>query len=134
MRLALVPGTSDIIRLMHDFDRESLMIQVVPGGTEASLKSLIGPILSTINRPIGSPADITNSALFLARQLRQTINNRLTGVASAVGDPSIRAGAVVEIEGVGQDFSGNYRITAATHTINDQGYRTRFEFQKEILP
>jgi phage protein D len=125
---------SFLVAIAWDFDRESLMIHVVPGAAAASLKSLIGPILTTINRPIGSPADITNSALFLARQLRQTINNRLTGTASAVGDPRIRAGAVVEITGVGEDFSGNYRVTSATHTINDQGYRTRFQFQKEIIP
>jgi phage protein D len=125
---------SFLVAIAWDFDRETLQIQVVPGAAAASLKSLIGPVLTFINRPIGSPADITNSALFLARKLRQTINNRLTGTASAVGDPRIRAGAVVEIDGVGQDFSGNYRITSASHTLNSHGYRTQFQFQKEIIP
>jgi Phage protein D len=125
---------SFLVAIAWDFDRETLQLQVVPGAAAASLKSLIGPILTFINRPIGSPADITNSALFLAHKLRQTINNRLTGMAFAVGDPRIRAGAVVQIEGVGPDFSGNYRITSASHIINSQGYRTQFQFQKEIIP
>ncbi|MGI9073238.1 MAG: phage late control D family protein [Bryobacteraceae bacterium] len=125
---------SFMVAVAWDFDRESLQIQVVPGAAAASLKSIIGPITAFINKPIGSPADITNSAIFLVRKLRQTINNRLTGTAVAVGDPKIRAGAIVEIEGVGPDFSGNYRIVSASHVINTQGYRTHFQFQKEILP
>jgi hypothetical protein len=125
---------SFMVAIAWDFDRESISIQVVPGAAAASLKTLIGPITSLINHPIGSPADIANSAMFLARQLRNTINNRLTGSGTAVGDPNIRAGAVVRLEGLGQDFSGLYRVTSATHTLDSAGYKTHFKVQKEIIP
>jgi phage protein D len=66
--------------------------------------------------------------------LRQKLNSRLTGSGSAVGDPRIRAGAVIRLEGLGPDFSGNYRVKSATHTLDTGGYRTNFEVYKEIIP
>jgi hypothetical protein len=123
-----------MVTVSWDFDRESIAISVIPGAAAASLKTLIGPITSLINRPIGSPADIANSALFLARKLRNTINNRLTGKGSAVGDPRIRAGAMIQLDNLGPDFSGVYRVVAATHSIDSAGYRTDFKVRKEIIP
>jgi phage protein D len=123
-----------MVTVYWDFDRESIGVSVVPGAAAASLKTVIGPILSYINRPIGSPADITNSALFLARKLRNIVNNRLTGSGSAVGNPAIRAGAMIELDGLGPDFSGVYRVASATHTLDSGGYRTNFKVRKEIIP
>jgi phage protein D len=70
----------------------------------------------------------------VVRELRNKINNRLTGSGSAIGDPRIRAGAIVRVEGLGPDFSGDYRVTSATHAMDTGGYRTNFEARKEILP
>jgi phage protein D len=123
-----------LVAIAWDFDRESISLQVVPGAAAASLKTLLGPITSLINHPIGSPADIANSAMFLARKLRNTINNRLTGSGTALGDPQIRAGAAIRLEGLGQDFSGIYRVTSAAHTLDSSGYKTHFNVQKEIIP
>ncbi len=117
-----------------NFDTQALAVTVVPSGTEAYLKSLIGPIDTIINRPISSPPDIINSAFFLTRKLRDALNNRLTATVGAVGDPGIVANAVVQFNGVGPDFSGNYRVTNATHVIDSNGYRTNFKVRKEIIP
>jgi hypothetical protein len=117
-----------------NFDSQSLAVNVVPSGTEAYLKSLIGPIDVMINRPISSPPDIIDSAMFLTRKLRNALNNRLTATASVVGDPGIVANAVVQINGVGPDFSGNYRVTNARHVLDSSGYRTTFKMRKEIIP
>ena len=70
----------------------------------------------------------------IARELRTKLNNRLTGSGSAVGDPRIRAGAVIRLEGLGPDFSGDVRVTSATHSIDTSGYRTSFDVRKEIIP
>jgi uncharacterized protein len=123
-----------LVTVFWDFDRESLGISVVPGAAAAVAKSLSGGIITLIDRPIGSPADITNSALMLAHELRNKLNNRLTGRGSAIGDPRIRAGAVIRLEGLGPDFSGDYRVSSATHSIDSGGYRTNFMVRKEILP
>ena len=66
--------------------------------------------------------------------LRNKVNTRLTGSGTAVGDPRIRAGAVIKLDGLGPDFSGNYRVTSATHSIDGNGYRTAFKVRKEIIP
>lgn len=117
-----------------DFDRESLAVNVVPGEAASFAKAANGPAINIVDQPISSPADIGNSALQIIRQLRQKLNNRLTGSGSAVGDPRIRAGAIITLEGLGPDFSGDYRVTSATHTINSGGYRTNFQVHKEIIP
>jgi len=39
---------------------------------------------------------------------------------------------VLQLEGVGEQFGGLYRVTSATHTIDSSGYRTNFEVRKEI--
>jgi phage protein D len=125
---------SFMVTASWNLDTQSLAINVVPGASAAYLKSLIGPIVSIINRPISSPPDIINSALFITRKLRDTLNNRLTARATAVGDPSLLANAVVQFNGIGPDFSGNYRITNAHHVIDANGYRTNVKVRKEILP
>lgn len=128
---------SFIVMISYDFDREAVKVLVVPGeagSVVASMKTLIGPVLTLIRHPIGSPADIVNSALLIAHKLRTKINNRLTGTGSALGDPNIRAGAVIRLDGIGQDFSGNYRVVSARHVIDHAGYRTDFSVRKEIIP
>ena len=120
-----------LVTAFWDFDRGSLGISVVPGAAAVALKD---PVFGIIDRPISSPADIANSALFLARELRNKLNNRLTGRGSAIGDPRIRAGAVIRLEGLGPNFSGDYRVSSATHSIDSGGYRTNFIVKKEILP
>jgi len=123
-----------LVAVGYDFDRESIVISVVPGAAAASLQSMLGSVLEIIDQPIASPADITNSALVIAHELREKLNNRLTGSGSAVGDPRIRAGAMIEVAGIGPDFSGNYRVVSATHSIDASGYRTNFEVRKELIP
>ena len=123
-----------LVTVSYDFDRESIAVSVIPGAVAALAPSLADPVLTLIDQPIRTPADITNSALKIAHELRQKINTRLTGSGTAVGDPRIRAGAMVRLEGLGPDFSGDYRVTGATHTIDGAGYRTAFEVRKEIIP
>lgn len=114
-----------------DFDRESVSISVFPGGDFAGFS---GPGDTTIDRPIRTPLDVAANALVIYRKLREKLNNRLTGSGSAIGDPRIRAGAVIRLEGLGPDFSGDYRVKSATHSLDGGGYKTSFEVFKEILP
>ncbi len=50
---------------------------------------------------------------------------------STVGLPELRAGAKVEILGIGSRLSGTYFVTETTHTINDNGYITKFKARRE---
>ena len=47
--------------------------------------------------------------------------------------PDIRAGTVLEIDGLGERFSGRYFVVSTTHTIGDSGYTTQFECRREEL-
>jgi phage protein D len=123
-----------VVTVGWDFDRETLTVSVVPGASAVATPSLAGPILTLIDQPIASPVDMTNSALKIAHELRTKLNNRLTGSGTAIGDPRIRAGKVIRLEGLGPDFSGDYRITNADHSIGGDGYRTHFKVRKEIIP
>ncbi len=123
-----------LVTVFWDFDRESLGVSILPGAAAKGAKLVSGPTYSIIDQPISSPADLANSALKIYRELRNKLNNRLTGSGSAIGDPRIRAGAVIRLEGLGPDFSGDYRVASATHSLDGGGYKTSFQVKKEILP
>lgn len=122
-----------LVTVFWDFDLERLGVTVVPGIAAKGAKSK-GSAFTIIDQPISSPADIATSALVIYRELRNRLNKRLTGSGSAIGDPRIRAGAVIRLDGLGPDFSGDYRVTSATHTVDGGGYRTNFDVHKELLP
>lgn len=125
---------SFLVSVGWDFDREAIKIAVVPGEAAAGAKLISGETVTIIDQPVSSPADLANSALQIYHELRRKLNNRLTGSASAVGDPGIRAGAVITLDALGPDFSGNYRVSSASHVVDSSGYRTSFQVRKEILP
>ena len=110
-----------------DYDRAAFNLQIYP--------DLVGEIpglgeeKSTISiKPTGFPASLRQ----ILSELLPRLNNRLTGSGSCVGDPRIKAGEVIDIEGVGEQFSGLYRITSATHSLDGGGYRTNFQVRKEV--
>lgn len=125
---------SFLVSVGWDFDREAVKIAVVPGEAAAGAKLVAGEAVTIVDQPVSSPADLATSALQIYHELRRRLNNRLTGSASAVGDPRIRAGSVLTIDGVGPDFGGDYRVSSASHVIDSGGYRTSFQVRKEILP
>jgi phage protein D/phage baseplate assembly protein gpV len=67
-----------------------------------------------------------------AKALAQAALDHATGaivLADGVvrGDPRIKAGAQVKIDGLGQRLSGTYTVTSSTHTISpSHGYETTF--------
>jgi phage protein D len=46
------------------------------------------------------------------------------------GIPDLVAGKTIEIEGVGDPFSGTYYVTSATHTLGEGGYETKFKVRR----
>lgn len=107
-----------------DWDRMSLTLSIVPG--VVPLGQNPGEYL--VDEPM-TPFSIPRK---LIAELLPKLNNRLTATGSTVGNPAIRAGTVLRIENVGEEYGGLYRVTSATHTIDGGGYRTSFEARKEI--
>jgi hypothetical protein len=117
-----------VIVLSWDYDRAAFDLAVYPG--TGSLQELQGgEAQSVLKVDAGGPALAPRKIL---SELLPRLNNRLTGSGSTIGNPAVKAGAVINLEGLGEQFSGLYRITSATHTIDGGGYRTSFEARKEV--
>jgi uncharacterized protein len=54
----------------------------------------------------------------------------ITGEGVAIGNTDIRAGEVIELQKLGQRFSGLYYVTSATHVVDQSGYTTRFTISR----
>lgn len=79
-------------------------------------------------KPIESQAEAETLAI---RTLEEIAKDMVKGSGSTVGLTSLRAGSVLQIDGLGKRFSGRYFVTATTHTIGDGGYTTQFECRRE---
>jgi uncharacterized protein involved in type VI secretion and phage assembly len=59
--------------------------------------------------------------------LAKLANGYIAAEGVAFGDPKIKAGTMVQVSGVGQNFSGRYRVATATHVLRGGGnYMTSF--------
>jgi hypothetical protein len=117
-----------VITLGWDFDRAAFDLQVYPGLGSASMLA-DGKAPSTLKiDAVGAAA----APRALLSELLPRLNNRLTGSGSTIGDPRIKANIVMDIEGIGGQFGGLYRVTSATHTFDSSGYRTQFDVRKEV--
>lgn len=122
-----------VIGVSWDFDSERLDIQIVPGRAESGLEAIGQPKVKLLDQPISDPTDIAPAVLKALSILKDKLNSLHKGNGSAIGDTRIRAGAVIELDGVA-DFSGNYRVVSTTHSVDTGGYRTTFEARREIIP
>ncbi|HKQ04333.1 MAG TPA: hypothetical protein VJ464_04320 [Blastocatellia bacterium] len=81
-------------------------------------------------KPIESEAEAKTLAV---QTLEKIAKDMVKGSGSTVGLPDLRAGNVVEIDGLGKRFTGRYFITSTTHAIGDSGYTTQFECRREEI-
>ncbi len=83
-----------------------------------------------IDRPIASQeeADQRARAIYNQRALQL-----VTGSGSTIGTPDLRAGAVIELDGLGPRFNGPYYVTQTTHTLGAAGYTTSFAVKRNAI-
>jgi phage protein D len=119
-----------VIAVSWDYDRAAFNLSVYP--------SLVGDIDDILGPQAGGrtlsvrPTGYAAAPRKILSELLPKLNNRLTGSGSAVGDPRIKASRVIQLDGLGAQFSGLYRITSSTHTLDGSGYRTNFQARKEV--
>jgi phage protein D len=118
-----------VVVLGWDYDRAAFDLMIYPG--LGSVEELMGSTRAQSVLKIEATGPATAPKEILS-ELLPRLNNRLTGSGSALGDTRIRAGKVISFEGLGQQFSGLYRITSATHTLDNNGYHTQFDVRKEV--
>ena len=66
--------------------------------------------------------------------LKRNLDNALTANGGVIGDPALRAGSSLDIQGVGTHYSGPYYVTSATHTFGSGGYQTSFVARRNSAP
>ncbi len=113
-----------------DWDQMALTLDVRPAttGEEATLATEGKSRQHVLDEPL-TPASAPRR---IVSELLPRLNSRVTGSGSTIGEPRIVPGAVLKLDGVGQQFGGLWRVTSATHTIDTGGYRTTFELRKEV--
>lgn len=121
--------TEFTVILGWDYDRAAFDLQIFPGFL--GIEDLLGTAKARSLLKIGAVGAATMPKTLLS-ELLPRLNNRLTGSGSAVGNLAIKAGRVIDLHGLGDQFSGLYRITSATHTIDGGGFKTSFDARKEV--
>jgi phage protein D len=83
---------------------------------------------TTVDRPVLSQAEADQ----LARGwFSEMALHYVEGHGVCVGSPELRAGTLVEIEGLGERFSGTYYVTSTEHAFRPgSGYRTTFTVRR----
>ncbi|MFI8327075.1 phage late control D family protein [Streptomyces sp. NPDC085529] len=110
----------------YDWDRQTLSIEVAPGF------GLPGGLPGTSFLIADEPVTLSSAPRLLVAKLLPMLNRRTTAKGSCPGDPRVRAGRVLRVEGVGETFGGLWRVAAAQHVLDADGYRTSFDLRKEI--
>lgn len=115
-----------IISVNWDFDNAFFNLRIAPSS------GILGDLLAPGDNASIKPASYATAPRKILTELLPKLNNRLTGSGSTVGNPKIKASRVVELQGLGKQFSGLYRITSTTHTFDSGGYKTSFQARKEV--
>ncbi|MFK0238348.1 phage baseplate assembly protein V [Streptomyces vinaceus] len=123
-----------------DEDPASVTAPYFPGGALASEALARVPVGGrapepdrrahvVVNRPAGSGAGATAAADEMADGLAENISSAFAEAIGIVqGDPAVRAGQGVEVDGVPPMFAGTWLVTSARHVFceDEGGYLTHF--------
>jgi uncharacterized protein len=94
------------------------------GGPHESVTAFEASDSSVVDQPVFSAADAERNA---HARLNSLALMYIDGEGVVIGNNALRAGKVVEFEGLGRRFSGPYYVTSVTHTFHrSRGYRTAF--------
>jgi phage protein D len=119
-----------VINVSWDYDRAALKVIVYPS-LVGDLSTVIGEEEAKKNVTVSATGYATAPRSILS-ELLPRLNNRLTGSGSCIGNPRLKASKVVDLQGLGSQFSGLYRLTTVTHTFDSSGYRSTFQARKEV--
>lgn len=66
-------------------------------------------------------------------ELNKSNDTFIVGDGECIGIPQIRPGVTIRLDKMGKRFSGKYYVKGTTHTMNNNGYRTRFVVKRNAL-
>jgi len=123
--------------LLNFFPRLNVLAQVgevaVQGWNAKEKKKIQGKAQDEMPPPTqnllvdASPSTQEDAERVAKAQLNASAFELVTGEGTALGDPQIRAGIVIELKELGRRFSGIYYVTAVNHVYSKlNGYVTSF--------
>jgi len=83
-----------------------------------------------VDRPLETREDADALALSI---LNGRARGFVTGSGRSIGQPSLRAGSVIELDAVGKKFNGKYYVVQSTHVYGDDGYHTTFRVRRNAV-
>jgi uncharacterized protein len=83
-----------------------------------------------VDLPVFTKAEADQKALAI---MLDRSKQMVTAHGKTVGLPKLRAGTLVNIQGIGSRLSGTYFVTKTTHTLGEGGYTTDFDCRREDL-
>jgi len=84
--------------------------------------------ITSVDRPVASQAEADQIA---KGKFNDMALGFISGSGVCIGNPKLRAGTVVKLQGLGKRFSGQYYVTATNHSYSPaRGYRTAFTVRR----
>lgn len=74
--------------------------------------------------------DVTDADNLARAGYNTRLREFITGEGKCTGNPAIRAGKTIEINGLSDRFNGVYYVVKTVHTMNDDGYTTNFTVKR----
>jgi uncharacterized protein len=103
------------------------------GGSRIGVNESQAEFGTASRRIVDRPVQSRSEAEAMAQgQFEEKALHYITGDGVCVGNPKVQAGSVINIEGVGKQFSGLYYVVAVTHvfSISEAEYRTEFTVRR----
>jgi len=104
-------------------------------GGQSGAKVLAQALASRVERIVSLvPLSDSEARSMAEARFRCRARRFITGAGLSDGNPKIRVGTIVDLQGLGPLFSGKYFVNVARHTFDLRfGYRTAFEVERAGL-
>ena len=94
-------------------------------------REIYGDVVKVItDRPVSSVKEAREVA---KSELKKASADFIKASAETIGIPELKPAVFINIEGLGDWFSGKYYIEKVTHRIDNNGYRTNFEASRNSI-
>jgi Bacteriophage probable baseplate hub protein len=138
-RLSSVGQVSDVsVRGWNPKNKESIVADASSGAVTGKMGgSISGPALAAraFGKAVGRVSDLPVDVKGPADQVAAALLNAsalafITGEGTCAGRPEMRAGRVIQLDGLGKRFSGLYLVTSVSHRFAGNGYTTHFTVRR----
>ena len=94
-------------------------------------QEIYGDIVKIIaGRPVSSVEEARQIA---ESELEKSSDSFIKGTADTIGIPELKPDVCITIEGLGEWFSGKYYVEKVVHTIDNNGYRSKFDVKRNAV-